>query len=211
MNLSKRERVLLGMLLVLLAFAGVLRFVMMPLHDRMELEREHLEALSAQKMRMDTVLSDGKLQERYDTETQKAREHYEAFYDTLNTYTIDNSINSLLEEHGLHVQKLTISPYAPVPEEMLLGEQEKSSSSQGEEEQEQENLLLLSTVDLIATGSYERAKAFVDALNEKSFCLQVEDLQIDFGDENEFGDEARMAATVRIYGIDTPEGVVGLT
>ena len=49
----------------------------------------------------------------------------------------------------------------------------------------------------------------MDALNEKSFCLRVEHLQIDFNSENDYGDEARVSATVRIYGVRMPEEDLG--
>ena len=78
-----------------------------------------------------------------------------------------------------------------------------------QEEGEEESLLMLSEVNLLATGGYEDAKAVVDALNEKSFCLRVEHLQIDFNSENDYGDEARVSATVRIYGVRMPEEDLG--
>ena len=167
-------------------------------------EQQRLQEVSAERAEMEEILRDGKLAKQYRQAAREAEDNYGSFHSILNSYTIDNILNGLMEEHGLHVQNLQISPYRTVREAEILPE-----AAGSQEEGEEESLLMLSEVNLLATGGYEDAKAFVDALNEKSFCLRVEHLQIDFNSENDYGDEARVSATVRIYGVRMPEEDLG--
>ncbi|GKH47640.1 MULTISPECIES: type II secretion system protein GspM [Anaerotruncus] len=204
MTLTKREKRLLFLLAVVIVAVCIFRFGMMPLHEKLLEEQQRLQEVSAERAEMEEILRDGKLAKQYRQAAREAEDNYGSFHSILNSYTIDNILNGLMEEHGLHVQNLQISPYRTVREAEILPE-----AAGSQEEGEEESLLMLSEVNLLATGGYEDAKAFVDALNEKSFCLRVEHLQIDFNSENDYGDEARVSATVRIYGVRMPEEDLG--
>lgn len=182
MTLTKREKRLLFLLAVVIVAVCIFRFGMMPLHEKLLEEQQRLQEVSAERAEMEEILRDGKLAKQYRQAAREAEDNYGSFHSILNSYTIDNILNGLMEEHGLHVQNLQISPYRTVREAEILPE-----AAGSQEEGEEESLLMLSEVNLLATGGYEDAKAFVDALNEKSFCLRVEHLQIDFNSENDYG------------------------
>lgn len=208
MNLSKREKILLMVLAFLLVLVGLFMFVIDPLYKSIDDKRTELSTLDAQKIEIDGIKNNTTLEQAYRDAIENAKNNYDSFYSTLNSYTIDKIINGLMEEYGLHVQTMQISPYATASQQKILGEDQSGSQASGDTEQE--NLLMLSTVDLVTTGSYQHIKEFVDALNQKSFCLQVGNLQIDFGVENQYNDEARLSASIYIFGIALPDSDLDL-
>lgn len=201
MTLTRRERLLLFLLVLVLAAAGVFHFAIRPLHAQLASEQARLETLSAERERLDGLLADGSLARAFRREAREAGRNYETFHSALNSYTVDRILNGLMEQNGLRVQNLQIAPYREAPEEELLPGSGRDSGGE-----QTESLLMLSEVDLLATGGYEDAKAFVDALNDESFCLRVERLQIDLDPDNPGGNDARVSATIRIYGVRPPEG-----
>lgn len=215
MKLTKRETMLVTLLLALLASVGVYTFVLSPLNTQAEALEAQYEELSAQKLDMEILLAQPTITSNYEKQKEKAKEHYDSFYSTLNTYTIDNILSSLMDEQGLHVMTMKISPYLPVEttehndtvtDTDLLTREETNSESKGEEEQE--NLLLKCTVELEGGGKFEGIMNFLNAMNDKSFCVSAQSLNIQYRTDTNLSEyEAQFSCSIDIYGIATPEGI----
>jgi|GEM_PF-5785791 len=204
LTLGKREKVLLGILAVLVLFVVTFNYLLLPLNQKVSDAQAQVQELTEQKNQMSGVITDQKLKTDYQTEASAAAENYKQFYANLDTYHIDNIISGLMDSHGLHVQSLEMSKYQTVPESYLYtGQVDTDEAQSASGSGDKESLLLLSTVDLLATGSYENAMSFVDALNAQSPCLQVAQLQVDLASQSN-GDEARVSAVIRVYGIADP-------
>lgn len=98
MTLTKREKRLLFLLAVVIVAVCIFRFGMMPLHEKLLEEQQRLQEVSAERAEMEEILRDGKLAKQYRQAAREAEDNYGSFHSILNSYTIDNILNGLMED-----------------------------------------------------------------------------------------------------------------
>ena len=211
MKLSKREKTMLIVLAVFVAVTAVWMLALEPLLLGLDAKRAQYSDLQVQQAEMKSALTRADEAGSQLEEQQKlADSNYDEFYSTLNSYTIDTIVNGLLNDNALEVESLSISPYESVSDAELFGlpEETDTGSAATESDAAPENgYLLRSTVRLQAGGAYEDILSFIDAMNDKSFCLRVSELSVSYStDANKYDYEARLVCTIYIYGIEKPAG-----
>lgn len=200
MKLTRRESALLCVLAALAVLAGSYLLLFAPLRDRAAAQQTQLEDLEQTREQMAAVLDNPAIQSAYDSQLARAQAQYDAFYATLNTYTIDNIFSALLDEHGITVTGLKLSAYQPVTAKMA--EQAALTLPEGDA------TLLRMTCEVDGEGGFADTLAFLQALNEKSFSLVTRESQITLrSEDNLLEHEARFHFVVDVYGVDLPEGV----
>lgn len=200
MKLSKNEKTLLGVLAVVAALAVIWLLAVQPAVNAIDTKKETLAELQSEQASMQAAIA-GASQTEADRSAAaaEAEQNYEEFYATLNSYTIDDIMRGLLADNGLDVRRLIIGDYEKITDaELLSGE----SAAQTDES---DGYLLRCTVQLEAAGSYQHIMDFLTAMNAKSDCLRVRELQLTFAsDRNVYGAEAVLNCSVDIYGIERP-------
>lgn len=211
MKLTKSETTLLGILAALVLIVGSYYLLLAPLQTSMDSKKAQVTQLELQQINMQALLNNPNMEGLYKSQKDLALGNYDSFYSTLNAYTIDNILSGLMDDYAINVLKLKISPYEPA-EWQTVGDElpEDTAPEQTEEgENQEENILLKSTVEIEAGGNYSSVMSFLDAMNAKSFCLQVRDMQIVYRTEtNLIETEVQFSCVVDIYGIEAPDGLV---
>lgn len=185
MTLTKREKVLLQIVVCLAFFSLILVVFFLPeMEQKVKLTAQE-EEIKADYDRKNELLGDETLEMRYEEALLKAQENYDYFYSVLNSYTIDEILNSLIKEHGLQVSVLSIGDY------------EEADSDFEELDDTQLKVLVKSTANVSVSGSYEQILKFIGAMNEKSPCLKVDTVSIVPNTESVV--PGYMTGTFRIY------------
>ena len=200
MKLTRRETVLICVLAALVLLAGSYMLLFAPLREQVAQRQAQLENLEQTRQQMAAVLDNPSLQSAYDSQLAQAQQQYDAFYATLNTYTIDDIFRALLDEHGIAVAGIQISAYQPVTAKMA---DEAGLTLVADDE-----TLLRLTCEVDGEGDLEDTLDFLRAMNQKSFSLVVRESQITLrSEENLLEHEARFHFVVDVYGVAAPEGV----
>lgn len=190
MTLTKREKLLLQIMVCLAVFSLILVFLVLPqMEEKVSLNAQKDE-LTAELDKKEVLLADQTLQTRYDEAFTKAQENYDYFYDVLNTYTIDEILNSLIQEYGISVASLNISDY------------EDANADFEELDDSELKVLVKSTVNLTVTGDYQQILKFVGAMNDKSPCLNVDTISIVPNTDSVNENDMTAAFRIYIYGIN---------
>lgn len=208
MKLTKSETTLLGILAALVLIVGSYYLLLAPLQTSIDSKKAQYAQLELQQINMQALLQNPNMQGLYEAQRDVATDHYDSFYSTLNAYTIDNILSGLMDDYAIDVLKLKISPYEPADWQTIGDELPEDTAPEQTAEGEEENILLKSTVEIQAGGTYNSTMSFIDAMNAKSFCLQVRDMQIAYRTEqNLIETEVQFSCFVDIYGIEVPEGL----
>lgn len=190
LTVSKREKLLLEIVLLVGAFALILVFLVMPAQEEkiaLEVEQESTELELQEKERL---LMNDTLESSYQDALTEAKENYDYFYAVLNSYTIDEILNTLIKEHGINVVSMNISEY-------------EDAAYDFPETAEELDVLVKSIVNLTVTGEYQNILSFMDAMNAKSTCLRMDMVNISENTQDATGTEGMIANfRIYIYGID---------
>lgn len=186
MTLTKREKILLQVMVCLGAFSLILVFLVLPQMEKRVSLSVSTQQLEQEYQEKEALLSNEELDTQYDTELAKAKENYNYFYSVLNSYSIDEIINSLIQQYELSVYSLNIGDYEDASYDFTRLEEEKLK------------ILVKSTVNLTVSGEYSKILAFIAALNEKSPCLSVDTVSMAQNTDSASGTES-MTASFRIY------------
>lgn len=209
MKLTKRETTMLTVLAILAVAALVFTLVLQPLQSGLNRKKALRDELELQQVQMQALLESSGMEDTYAEQKQKAAENYDSFYAVLNSYTIDNILSVLMDEHGISVLSMDITPYEQTVWESTQNRSAQTNANQPIQNDEDaakaqpENILLKSTVRLEAGGSYEDIMRFLNAMNDKSFCLRVRDMNVQFAtDRNLLQYETSFSCNIDIYGIE---------
>ena len=190
LTVSKREKLLLEIVLLVGTFALILVFLVMPAQEEkiaLEVEQESTELELQEKERL---LMNDTLESSYQDALTEAKENYDYFYAVLNSYTIDEILNTLIKEHGINVVSMNISEY-------------EDAAYDFPETAEELDVLVKSIVNLTVTGEYQNILSFMDAMNAKSTCLRMDMVNISENTQDATGTEGMIANfRIYIYGID---------
>lgn len=190
LTVSKREKLLLEIVFLVGAFALIWVFLVMPAQEEkiaLEVEQESTELELQEKERL---LMNDTLESAYQDALTEAKENYDYFYSVLNSYTIDEILNTLIKEHGISVVAMNISEY-------------EDAAYDFPETAEELDVLVKSIVNLTVTGEYQNILNFMDAMNAKSTCLRMDMVNISENTQDATGAEGMIANfRIYIYGID---------
>lgn len=224
--MTKREKILLQICIVI-GFVGVcFVYVLMPAMKKSESLAKELEGVQTEEIRiMSTVQLTG-LEERLESEKERANENYEFFYSKLNSYTIDDILNGLAEENHLEIRSLNIGQYKQRKDSEVLGavqvqkevvdedaydgpkipvlsEDEEEETTKATTKNDSEQYLLGADSSLALTGSYANVMQFISELNRESDCIVINTVTITYN-ERAVSEKTSTNAniSVTLYGID---------
>lgn len=201
--MTNREKVLLQICIVIGLVGVCFVYVLMPSMKKSEKLVAELETAEAEEIRiMSTVQLTG-LEERLDSEKERAETNYEFFYSKLNSYTIDDILNGLAEQNNLDIRSLNISQYSLRDEKEILDKVAKDEEEAEEEKEATGHYLLGAQSSLSLIGSYSNVMKFISALNQESDCIVVNSVSITSNQRAATEDTTTNAnISVTIYGID---------
>lgn len=129
MKLSKREKVMVTLLLLVLLWAVIIRFVLVPMYTALENKHYEILELEERKQEMDLYLERfGGLEDVLTEEREKAENHT-YFLKDINDIYVDRDIHAVAAKNQLGLLGVVINP----PE--LVGDDEKKD---GDKAQDQE-------------------------------------------------------------------------
>lgn len=192
MKLSKREQLLLTILAFALVLVAGYYLLIRPQMSALAAARLNQEQVATQREQMELLLNGNDLDARFSEQQQKAQENYDVFYSKLNSYNIDKILAELVTQHGL------------TPSRMQIGEYGVMSGSQGEEKPVGQQLLVC-PVTLTVSGSTDSILNFLHALNETSFCLKAQALQMETDPTAVGGPVTQATFALEIYGVQMPD------
>lgn len=228
--MTKREKILLQICIVIGLVGVCFVYVLMPAMKKSESLVKELESVQADEIRiMSTVQLTG-LDERLESEKERANANYEFFYSKLNSYTIDDILNGLAEKNHLEVRSLNIGKYTQRKDSEVLGavqepeetEQEEVydgpkiptlSDEEDEEVKEEkkedavdkdiEQYLLGAESSLSLVGKYSDVMQFISELNRESDCIVINNVSLTLNERAETENTSVNAnISVTLYGID---------
>lgn len=191
MNIKKKEKIALQVLLLTAIFAVILSLLLLPAMEEKALASADLDLASLELEEKQELMADTGLDERHKEAMEEAEKNYNYFYSVLNSYTIDTIINTLVQKHDMSISMLNI------------GEYEDATYDFPKLEEEELKVLVKSTVNLTISGNYTNMIRFMDALNQKSTGLRVDMLSIYENTMDATGRHGMTASfRIYIYGVD---------
>lgn len=135
MKLSKREKIMVTLLLFVLLWAVAFRFLLVPMYTGLENKDYEILELEDRKQEMDLYLKRfGGLEDTLKEEQDKAEKHAYFLRDIDDIY-VDRDIQTMAEKHQVELKGMDIS----LPE--LLGAEDKNTDGEGTQDTEnQENI-----------------------------------------------------------------------
>lgn len=195
--LTKREKILLQILGILLLLGLIMSFLFTPAVTSLVKSKADLAEAEEELIRVREIYEYPGLDERMKQEIDTAEANYEYFYSVLNSYTIDGIVNKLLQKNQLKVMGLGITPYEDASYDFLPAEADMEYGD-GSSEQKVEKVLVKSTITVNVEGGYNNILRFIDDLNGTSSCLRVNSMTI--GDKvGVLGDTYEKVASLKIY------------
>lgn len=206
--MKKREKILLQILIVVVLLAVVWFFFLNPALTQNAKLRNEEEQARLRRTNMEQLIQETGLEKRIEVAEKLSEENYQFFYSVLNTYTIDEIINSLAKSNGLAVQSILIGDYEEAetdfPEVSGITE-----AGDGTAVTKDNNARLLKCrADISVSGSYLNILNYIDGLNAKSICLSINNLSISTNDRDATGQYSHNAKIgISIYGVNKMERV----
>lgn len=191
MNLKKKEKIALQVLLLTAVFAVIFSLLLIPAMEEKALAAADLDLARLELEEKQELMADTGLDERHKEAMEEAEKNYNYFYSVLNSYTIDTIINTLVQKHDMSISMLNI------------GEYEDATYDFPKLEEEELKVLVKSTVNLTVSGNYTNIIRFMDALNQKSTGLRMDLLSIYENTMDATGRQGMTASfRIYIYGVD---------
>ncbi|MCQ2521111.1 MAG: hypothetical protein MJ105_01915 [Lachnospiraceae bacterium] len=208
MNITKREKILLQMLLGVLVIGLLFVYLLLP---KM---KEHKELVATKATDEQTLedMNNSLLNMNVFEEKQDSLERIEKinifFNGIWNSYTMDGFVNKLVADNHLDITSLSIGTFSTISDKAFDVIIEKGEEEEAEDDEDNEkDLLLACDVSLAATGKYDDMLALIDALNGESKTIEITSCAIsknffrDYDEEEQNTIYGNLSMTFRIYGI----------
>lgn len=212
MNMTKREKILMQILLGVLVVGLMVVYLLLP---KM---KEHKVLLNTKAEDEATLeeMNEALLQTNVYDELKDAEERIEKisifFNGIWNSYTVDGFINQLVTDNNLEIKSLSIGEFQEVSDENFgvsvpfESEDEEDTEESSEIVIEEEDILLSCDVSISAFGRYNDVLALMDQLNKESQAMAITAAHVTIAydyipAEGEGIDYVNCSITFKIYGI----------
>lgn len=211
MNMTKREKILMQILLGVLVVGLMVVYLLLP---KM---KEHKVLLNTKAEDEATLeeMNEALLQTDAYDELKDAEERIEKisifFNGIWNSYTVDGFINQLVTDNNLEIKSLSIGEFQEVSDEAFgvsvpFETEDEEDAEESSEEVFEEDILLSCDVSISAFGSYDNVLALMDQLNKESQAMAITAANVTIAydyipAEGEGIDYANCSITFKIYGI----------
>lgn len=221
MTMTKREKILLQILLGVLVVGLLVIYLLLP---KLKEKKTLLITKADDEATLDEMNESLQQINIYDSlaSSEKRIEKINLFFNGIwNSYTVDGFINKLVADNQLEIKSLTIDDFQYVSDEIFgvnvpFAEVEEDDDEDDEEYDEDEDeygtntdegdLLLSCDVSITVFGKYDDVLALMDQLNKESEAIAITETnfskEYDYIGNNDHNDiYGNCSITFKIYGI----------
>lgn len=173
-RLSKREKVLLGVLIALLVICIPTVAAVLPAADTLAQNRKTLHKLEEQKSRIAQRMEDRVKNEEETAKLQAEAKELYALMEQTKSYDISLLLSKLLDKHNLEPAALDISQYRPAEVPGKEGNENKEESTGENDKKLSREQALVRTADLYFSGSRADAQRFLDEITNYNKSVLVD-------------------------------------
>ena len=162
-GLSKREKILLSIVLVFGIFAIMVMFVIIPLYNDLSDKTTLYNELTVQKIQIETKLStEAATRENHTVVLARHKTNSERFLNTSLSNEIGRMLTTLCDEHGLS----PVSQQLSNPKDFTKILSSSGSRPSADDKNGKETVFLMVTATMTVKGDYEDLKSLLDTVEQ---------------------------------------------
>lgn len=185
-KLSKREKVMIGVLIALLVVCIPMVTAVLPAADTLAQNTKTLHKLNAQKSQIAKRMEDRVKNEEEAAKLQAEAKELYALMEQTKSYDISLLLSGLLSKHNLEPAALDISEYRPAEVPGKKKDENEGESAEEGEKKLSEERALVRTADLYFSGGRADVERFLDEITNYNKSVLVDGFTVSDDEKAEY-------------------------